>query len=208
MKLVYVVADSISMHYGPTLEKCLAGKLAYDRKGGDEAFKDLNKGVGANGGDSRNVLNYLCECFANEIFKPDILLINCGLHDVKLENGLIQVPLDEYKENLQSIVALIQGHGPEMVWVRTTAVDDVIHNDLQHGEAKQGAFQRFEKDVTAYNAVADEVMKQEGVPVIDLYTFTCALGKNVYCDHVHYIEEVRVKQGEFVANELIKRFCN
>ena len=35
--------------------------------------------------------------------------------------------------------------------------------------------------------------------MIDLYTFTRNLGPDLYCDHVHFHEHVREKQGAFVA---------
>ena len=50
-----------------------------------------------------------------------------------------------------------------------------------------------------YNAAADGVMAAAGVPMIDLYTFTRNLGPDLYCDHVHFHEHVREKQGAFVA---------
>ncbi len=207
MKLVYVVADSISMQYGPYLEQAIAGTFAYDRKGGDEAYKDLNLGVGANGGDSSAVLDYLQQCFANESFRPDILLINCGLHDIKKLDDKIQIPIEDYQSNLEAIVALIAEHGSQMVWVRTTPVDDAVHNDPAQDAAKGGSsFARYAKDCDAYNDVADAVMNKAAVPMIDLYAFTAAIDGDIYCDHVHFHDSVREQHGKFVAEELIKRF--
>jgi hypothetical protein len=53
---VYVLGDSISMHYGPYLEAYLRGVMDYARKGGEEeAALDLEHSQGANGGDSSMV---------------------------------------------------------------------------------------------------------------------------------------------------------
>ena len=59
-KKVFVIGDSISIQYGPYLKKFIEGKYLYDRKRDNgEAMQDLNKPVGANGGDSRMVVDYL-----------------------------------------------------------------------------------------------------------------------------------------------------
>jgi len=60
MKKLYVIGDSISMHYGPDLEAMLESVMAYSRKSGqEEALKNLDRPAGANGGDSSMVLAYL-----------------------------------------------------------------------------------------------------------------------------------------------------
>jgi hypothetical protein len=81
-----------------------------------------------------------------------------------------------------------------LVWVRTTPCDEAVHN------TRPGmTFHRFAADCAAYNAVADEVMAAAGVPTIDLHSFTASLGGEVYCDHVHFHEAVREKQGAYIA---------
>ena len=86
---------------------------------------------------------------------------------------------------------------PRPVWVRTTSCDEAVHN-------KPGmAFHRFAADVAAYNKAADEIMKAAGLPMIDLHTFTLNLGKDLYCDHVHFHENIREKQGAFIAGWLV-----
>jgi hypothetical protein len=59
-KTVFVIGDSISIHYGPFLKKMVNEKYNYDRKGNmEDALKNLDKAIGANGGDSSMVLEYL-----------------------------------------------------------------------------------------------------------------------------------------------------
>ena len=83
---LFVIGDSISIFYGPYLKKYVEGKFDYDRKRDKgEAMKNLDNPVGANGGDSRMVLSYLKELSADPSFKADVLLLNCGLHDVKTD---------------------------------------------------------------------------------------------------------------------------
>ena len=58
---LFVLGDSISIHYGPYLQKASKGFLQYDRKQGASGVEENNMDVatGANGGDSSMVLAYL-----------------------------------------------------------------------------------------------------------------------------------------------------
>jgi hypothetical protein len=101
MKKLFVVGDSISIQYGPYLKKMVEHRFLYDRKRGEqEALADLDNPVGANGGDSRMVLDYL-EQERTRGMSCDVLLVNCGLHDIKTDplSGEMQVPLYAYREH-------------------------------------------------------------------------------------------------------------
>jgi len=63
-------------------------------------------------------------------------------------------------------------------------------------------FHRFAADCERYNAVADEIMTEAGRPIIDLHTFTRNLGRDLYCDHVHFHESIRRQQAAFIAGWL------
>lgn len=79
----------------------------------------------------------------------------------------------------------------------STHVDDIRHN-----KRKRGCF-RYNKDVVKYNEIANKIMKQYGIRVIDLYKFTYNLkSENMYRDYVHYKDEISRKQAEFIHNEL------
>jgi len=198
-KQLFVLGDSISMHYGPFLETFVADRFTCTRKGEKNADPgDLNLGNDINGGDSALVRKYLDARIARG-FKPDLLLLNCGLHDIKTDpaSGAKQVSIIPYEENLMAISRLLQMAGIQTVWVRTTPVDETIHNRIVD------AFWRFDQDVGAYNAVADAVFIAAGTPMIDLYGFTKALGGHPFCDHVHFTEEVRRLQAAFIAGHLL-----
>jgi lysophospholipase L1-like esterase len=194
---LYVIGDSISIHYGPYLQMMLTGIMTYSRKTAPNG--SLNDTGTANGGDSSMVLDYV------RTLQPDrpldILLINCGLHDIKREvtTHALQVPLDRYEANLRDILAQAQRLAIRTIWVRTTPVIDERHNRLNT------TFQRFESDVAAYNAAADRVMQERGIALIDLFTFTRNLGPDVYADHVHFTAEVRAQQAAFIAGHLFAR---
>ena len=72
MKTLFVLGDSISIHYGPGLAAFVAGKYTLERKGQRHGL-DSDSGLdGMNGGTSRQVLHYLRERYP----KADLLLLN------------------------------------------------------------------------------------------------------------------------------------
>jgi lysophospholipase L1-like esterase len=200
MKRVCVVGDSISIQYGPHLRDLLQGAMTYSRKEGEEEARlNLDNPQGANGGDSSRVLSFLRARAAAGGIPADILLLNCGLHDIKTDpaTGRKQVPLADYERNLRAILELRPRLVPAMAWIRTTPADERVHNARPNM-----TFHRFAADVDAYNAAADAVMAAAGVPVIDLFSFTRNLGPDLFCDHVHFTEPVRRLQATFLAGWL------
>jgi len=195
---LFVLGDSISMHYGPFLKEHLRGFCDYERKtapAGETA--NLDDGKGANGGDSSMVLDYLEKRFVDPAFRPDILLINCGLHDIKTmpATGARQIPEAAYRANLARIFDLLAANRTRAIWVRTTHCSDAIHNAIST------TFNRYLADVDAYNQIADEVMTAAGIPMIDLYRFTRNLGedRDLFRDHVHFQPTVCAQQAAFIA---------
>jgi lysophospholipase L1-like esterase len=197
MPTLHVVGDSISQQYGPHLDRFLRGIIVYSRK--EEMPGDPAEANGSNGGDSSLVLRYLLAC-QQRAYHWDYLLLNCGLHDLRTKpaTGAKQQPLDAYEHNLRQIALLAQSLANHVVWVRTTPVVDAIHNTSPTQE-----FHRFATDVETYNAVADSIMSEHGVPIIDLFDFTRRLGEDAYADHVHYVENVQREQAAFIAGYLL-----
>lgn len=195
---LFVVGDSVSIHYGPYLKRMVEDKFNYDRKRGEkQALVDLDKPVGANAGDSRMILDYFKE-LQQENFKFDVLLFNCGLHDIRVDRVTkeTQVSAAEYRANLEKIIMIAKGLVNQILWVSSTPVIDDIHNRREAG------FLRYEKDVRTYNEIASEIMLENHISIIDLFTFTKSLGTDIYCDHVHYKEEIRKLQADFIASYL------
>jgi len=196
---IYVVGDSISIHYGPYLGKYLEGRMGYARKEGEaEARLNLDAPIGGNGGDSAQVLAFLRAMAKSGGIDADLLLVNCGLHDIKRhpETGALQVSPEAYEGNLRAIVAVAAEMRLTLIWMCTTPCDEKVHN-------RPGMkFHRFAADCADYNAVADRVMRAAGVPSIDLHAFTRNLAPDLYCDHVHFHEHIRAKQAAFIAGWL------
>lgn len=199
---LFVLGDSISLGYGPSLERSVQGRFSYSRKEGvAEAMKNLDIPQGANGGDSSACLQYLRALADADVEPVDVLLLNCGLHDARRspDAGAYQVPIEEYNENLKQIVALQPRLCRRLAWVRTTPVDDEKHHTV-----KGKSFDRFNSDVDAYNAVADRVMSDADIAVIDLHGFSLTLGSTdqTMNDGVHFIPPFNDLQGAFIAGWL------
>lgn len=201
---LFVLGDSISMHYGPHLQTMLAGRFAYARKGDPEkAADDIEIPQNANGGDSSDCLAYLEHRRATGGIAADVLLLNCGLHDIKCPPNTrqTQVVPDAYEKNLRAIITLVKAMGPTLVWMRTTPVWEAFHN------TPDSEFRRHQDDVDRYNASADKIMAEANVPVIDLHGLTLALGpmESQCPDGRHYIESTRKAQAAHIAGWLLGR---
>ena len=194
---VYVIGDSISIHYGPYLQSLLDPHFAYDRKGG-AGNTELNSygHDGPNCGDSNATLAFVKRLLDERPdWRPDLLLLNCGLHDVKTSprTGTRQVPLEQYVANLRQMAQLLKARGVRVAWIRLTPVVDHIHN------GRNSEFHRFAADVEAYNAAADAHAAAAGWDLLDLHGLTKACGERAYCDHVHFVEPVRALQAQYLA---------
>jgi lysophospholipase L1-like esterase len=197
---VFIIGDSISIHYGPYLQHFLGDQYQYERKGG--VHSQMNKPdipEGANGGDSKRVVAYLDSLYHTSQFQTDYLVVNCGLHDIKIlsSNGETSVSPEEYVQNLSEMIRLSKAMSTRLIWIRSTPVVDSIHNTKVH-------FKRFNKDVMRYNHLADSVMNAAQVPIIDLYSFTLKFGNDNYEDHVHFKKHIRIKQARYIAREIKK----
>ncbi|KIE48196.1 hypothetical protein U732_4010 [Clostridium argentinense CDC 2741] len=120
------------------------------------------------------------------------------MHDLRRdrESNSVQIEIDEYRRNLKSIVEISKKMANEVIWISLTPIIDEIHN------ARKAGVLRYSSDVEKYNEVSTSVMKDGNVKIIDLYNFTKNLGRDIYCDHVHFKDEVRRLQGAFIAGYL------
>ena len=196
---IFILGDSISIHYGPYLKELLSDGFLYDRKRGlHHALKDLDNPVGANGGDSRQVLEYLEEEFQLGTLY-DVLLVNCGLHDIRrhLDEKEIQIPISEYAGNITNIIKLGKDMSRLMVWVDTTPVINEIHN------SRSEKMHRFRSDLMAYRSIANRIMAEEDIPIINLHDFTECFGSDAFIDHVHFNDGIRRKQAAFIKKALL-----
>ena len=129
----------------------------------------------------------------------EILVFNCGLHDIKraIPEENYQIDIASYEKNLNDIYKLANKHQVRVIFITTTPVDDERHNCEPPAGIK-----RYDADVEKYNKIAVSVARKFSANVIDLNTFTKRISGEKYIDHVHFIDDVRKKQAAFIAGSL------
>jgi lysophospholipase L1-like esterase len=181
-KNVLIIGDSISIGYTPFVAKALAPDILVTHNPG-------------NGGSTRRGVDSLDVWLKNKQW--DMITFNFGLHDMLYRdaqnkndaiNGKVAVSLDEYRNNLVSIVNRLKKSTKVLLFVNTTVVP----------ENSSG---RKVEDPARYNEVAREVMKNNNIPVIDLYSASQVIHpKTSKPGNVHYSPE----GYELLAAELVK----
>ena len=133
--------------------------------------------------------------------KYDLLLVNCGLHDIRVDRETLKKQVGEkiYKQNIEKIVELASRISNKLIWINTTHVNVNIHNKREDG------YLRFNKDVINYNEIAKEIMKENNIEIIDLYKFTKSIENDeMYKDHVHFKDNISKKQAEYIYDNIKK----
>ncbi len=157
---VLLVGDSISIGYTVPVRELMAGKANVHRPLTNcgpttVGLAALGKWLETGGADK----------------KWDVIHFNWGLHDLKYlgpkgatlqdpgkpENHQ-QVPPDAYRDNLVELVKQLKATGAKLIWRNTTPVPE-------------GARGRVVGDSVKYNKIAEEVMKDAGIEIHDLYSF-------------------------------------
>ncbi len=108
----------------------------------------------------------------------DVIHFNYGLHDMKLIDGVNQVPLQEYTANLKMLARGYQAAARRVVWCSTTPVPE---DNLSPP--------RNAKDAPLYNHAAAGVMDELKIPTHDLFAFAQARVAEIQCPmNVHFTE--------------------
>ena len=130
MKKILLLGDSISLYYSPFLAAHLSGKAElHNKEGRREAFTDLDRPIGGNGGDSSMVLGYIEEREKQGTLGYDLFAFNCGLHDIKRpQDGDCVINEEDYRKNLQKVLDITKRNGLKTVFITTTSVPDEVHN--------------------------------------------------------------------------------
>ena len=185
---VLIIGDSISNGYMAPLQTLLA----------DSATLTHNPGIARHTGWGRA---HLDDWLGDTSW--DVIHFNFGLHDLKYvdaagknttskEGAHIQVPLEEYRENLEAIVKRLQQTGAALIFATTTSFP-----------AELKATVRDPEDVARYNAAAVDVMKEHGVTVNDLGAWSKSrLPEIQRPNDVHFSEEGYKVLAEKVAESI------
>lgn len=139
-----------------------------------------------NGETSTHMLSQIAQWQIEQ--RPDVLHLNCGLHDLRFNPGesTPQVPLPEFKANLEQLFALLRSTGPDLrlIWATITPVMDSRHQVARSSR-------RYNADVIEYNSTARSIAERYGAKINDLYSFVTqnGLSSMLGADGVHYTHE-------------------
>lgn len=177
---VLLIGDSISIGYTAPTRELLKGKANVHR-------------ISENGGPTINGLAKIDKWLGAG--KWDVIHFNWGLHDIKMDTGKHQVPIDQYEANLRELVKRLKASNAKLIWASTTPVPE--------GKVSPP---RRPGDVVAYNEVAEKIMKENGVTINDLYTFAAPrLDKIQRPVNVHFTDEGSRALAEQVAQSIQKK---
>lgn len=204
---VFVIGSSTTLLFGPHLKQMLEGVYRYSRKGDEpamlnQAFADLDVPSGASAGNSDRIVRYLKVLECDETFRPDVVLIHVGFHDIMRDKatGVIGVSIEAYRENVATINSWFKSRGIRLVWMTCGPLDEDIHNG--GGRSKQ----RFNADMQACNEVVSQAAAEGNVELLDLAGFTSRLAPpaELFKDHVHVHEAYSKLQAAFIAGYLMR----
>ncbi|MEO0550805.1 MAG: SGNH/GDSL hydrolase family protein [Pseudomonadota bacterium] len=191
---VLIYGDSISIDYSETVRRQLMGEANVIR-------------LPANGNHSGKIIENMIRMQASMSdlalsdpwrFEWDFIHFNAGLHDLKYvasgkldkRNGTQVNSIEDYVRNLTDAIAYFQQTAPnaQLIFATTTPVP----------EGEPG---RFVEDAVLYNEAATALMREVGIPVNDLYSFTLPALDSWIIDqgNVHYKEEASHAQGVEIA---------
>ncbi len=185
IKKVFLIGDSIRMGYQPFVKKNL--KDIADVFSPEENCET-----------SLKILKNLKIWIDNQ--KLDIVHINCGLHDIKVEKekDINLISIENYIENLKKIFEFLKRKSKVVIWATTTEINENSHNKIK-------PFYRFQKDIVKYNQASILIAREYEIPVNDLYNFTVDKKDMLTEDGVHFTEKGYELIGEKVSS-FIKKF--
>ena len=154
---VLIIGDSISIGYTIPVREIL------------ENFANVHRPP-ANCASTKHGLGSINEWLGNK--KWDVIHFNWGLHDLKymgpkgenladpnIPSNKQQVPIEEYRKNLDQLVQTMKKTGAKLIWRNTTPVPE-------------GSKGRLVGDSDKYNKAAAEIMVKYEIPTNDLYSFS------------------------------------
>ncbi len=192
---VLIIGDSISVNYTIPLRRQLKGIANVYRP---MKSSELHWNCGPTTSGIRNIDTWLGDK------KWDIIQFNFGLHDIRyldekgktssFKTGKKQVPLEQYKQNLDILVKKMKETGAVLIFATTTPVPDGLETHLN-------------KDVIKYNDAAIKIMRDNKALINDLYNFALPrlqelqLSKNVHFNNKGNIA-LAEKTAEFIKGVL------
>ncbi|MDQ8180288.1 SGNH/GDSL hydrolase family protein [Pelagicoccus sp. SDUM812005] len=188
---VLLIGDSISNAYTVDVRKLLHGKA--------DVFR-----IPGNGKNSAYGLEHLDKWLAMEPGKWDVIHFNWGLWDLCYRhpesktqgyrdkvNGTITATPEQYRSNMEKIVARLKRTDATLIWCATTPVPE-----FEAGR-KLG-------DDLVYNEIAGEIMEANGIRINDLHSHALQRYAKIQRQKgdVHYTPEGSAYLAEKVASEI------
>ena len=191
---VLILGDSISMGYTPVVARILKEECTVIRPHKNDRQENCQ-------GTTYGV-NNIDRWLEMDGGKWDIIHFNFGLHDIKRVHPETkknsndpshpnQADLKTYEKQLRSIVEKLKKTGAKLIFATTTPVPSGVrpHRDSD--------------DPGKYNDVALKIMKENDIPVNDLYKFASSrLAEIQKPNNVHFTPEGSRQLGEHVAKVL------
>ena len=195
---VLILGDSISIAYTRDVRAMMKDQANVYRP------MSANNKQPANCGDTSIGLANIDAWLGNT--KWDVIHFNWGLWDLCYRNpaskeqgnrdkvnGKVSTSPEDYRRNLETLVAKLKATGAQLIWASTTFVPE--------GEAG-----RFVGDDAKYNAIAAEVMKKHDIPINDLHATTKAFAADMFTKpgDVHYTAQGSQVLAKQVAGAITK----
>ena len=184
---VLLIGDSISMWYTFGVRQRLAGRANVHRpqrncRSTAQSLAELEGYLGAK--------------------RWDVIHCNWGIHDITRMDeagnpapppqGKPQVTQKQYRKNLRQLIQRLRRTGAHLIWASTTPVGP---------EAKI----RLDRDVTAYNAIAAEIMRDREIEINDLYALVKPRADELLSDGVHFTPAGSEVLADAVASAIARQ---
>lgn len=188
---VLLIGDSISIGYTIDVRKTLHGKA--------DVFR-----IPGNGKNSAHGQKNIAKWLGMKPAKWDVIHFNWGLWDLcyrhpksKVQgkrdkaNGTITASLDDYRTNMEKIIAQLKKSDAQLIWCTTTVVPE------HEAGRKLG-------DDLKYNKVAAEIMKKNEITINDLHAHALLKQADIQNKKgdVHYSKEGYAYLAQKVAHEI------
>lgn len=175
---VLLIGDSISIYYTDTVRRLLAGHADVYR-------------TPMGPGKAETLFGSLDDFL--EQGEWNVIHFNTGLHDFVRKEGT-EKDLQEYRENLRTIIGKLQATGAHLIWGSTTPVPEKAPVTVTSDALCQ-----------KYNAAAANLMEEVGIPVNDLYTAIRPSHSKYWTapNNIHFNEAGSAFLGRRVANAIL-----
>ena len=174
---VLLIGDSITMNYGPEVEKRLSHKANVARLGSSAFISDPM---------------LLAEItLVLDSMKFDLIHFNNGMHGWQHSE-------EEYRQAFPEFLATIQKHAPgaKLIWATTTPLQ--VSTPVKPGEGRSS-----DERIAARNAIALEFLKPLDIPVDDLNTLMAG-HPEWHSDNVHFNKDGVARQVDQIVPQIEK----